>query len=242
MTTFRDRGVVLRTYKLGESDRIVVLMTRQHGKVRAVAKGIRKTKSKIGARLEPMSHVDVLLNRGRDLDVVNQVEVIDASPGLHGDLERMTQAISMCEAVDLVSQDRQSAEYLYDMLVGALRTLEDKPAPLLLAGFFLKLLAAEGVGPQVDRCVSCDNVDSLEHFDLHAGGVQCRSCATGMRIEAGDSRRPSTQGSRAAGVTGHSFDDRTRHAVDGTSSGETTQVFADVRCVIAALTNQALVA
>ena len=185
MTTFRDRGVVLRTYKLGESDRIVVLMTRQHGKVRAVAKGIRKTKSKIGARLEPMSHVDVLLNRGRDLDVVNQVEVIDATPGLHGDLERMTQAISMCEAVDLVSQDRQSAEYLYDMLVGALRTLEDKPAPLLLAGFFLKLLAAEGVGPQVDRCVSCDKVDSLEHFDLHAGGVQCRSCATGMRIEAG---------------------------------------------------------
>lgn len=185
MTTFRDRGVVLRTYKLGESDRIVVLMTRQHGKVRAVAKGIRKTKSKIGARLEPMSHVDVLLNRGRDLDVVNQVEVIDASPGLHGDLERMTQAISMCEAVDLVSQDRQPAEHLYDMLVGALRTLEDQSSPLLLAGFFLKLLVAEGVGPQVDRCVSCDSSDSLEHFDLHAGGVQCRSCATGMRVEEG---------------------------------------------------------
>lgn len=185
MTTFRDKGVVLRTYKLGESDRIVVLMTHRHGKVRAVAKGIRKTKSKIGARLEPMSHVDVLLNRGRDLDVVNQVEVVDASPGLHGDLERMSQAISMCEAVDLVSQDRQPAEHLYEMLVGALRTLEDQPAPLLLAGFFLKLLAAEGVGPQVDRCVSCDSSEHLEHFDLHAGGVQCRSCATGMRIDGG---------------------------------------------------------
>lgn len=60
MTTYRDRGVVLRTYKLGESDRIVVVMTREHGKIRAVAKGVRKTKSKIGARLEPMSHVDVL--------------------------------------------------------------------------------------------------------------------------------------------------------------------------------------
>lgn len=185
MTTFRDRGVVLRTYKLGESDRIVVLMTQQHGKVRAVAKGIRKTKSKIGARLEPMSHVDVLLNRGRDLDVVNQVEVVDASPGLHGDLERMSQAISMCEAVDLVSQDRQPAAHLYEMLVGALRTLEDQPAPLLLAGFFLKLLAAEGVGPQVDRCVSCDGAERLEHFDLNAGGIQCRSCATGMRVEEG---------------------------------------------------------
>lgn len=185
MSTFRDRGVVLRTYKLGESDRIIVLMTRQHGKVRAVAKGIRKTKSKIGARLEPMSHVDVLLNRGRDLDVVNQVEVVDASPGLHGDLERMSQAISMCEAVDLVSQDRQPAIHLYEMLVGALRALEDQPAPLLLAGFFLKLLAAEGVGPQVDRCVSCGAEERLEHFDLHAGGIQCRSCATGMRVEEG---------------------------------------------------------
>jgi DNA repair protein RecO (recombination protein O) len=185
VSTFRDRGVVLRTYKLGESDRIVVLMTRHHGKVRAVAKGIRKTKSKIGARLEPMSHVDVLLNRGRDLDVVNQVEVVDASPGLHGDLERMSQAISMCEAVDLVSQDRQPAGHLYEMLVGALRTLENQPSPLLLAGFFLKLLAAEGVGPQVDRCVSCDGEEGLEHFDLHAGGIQCRSCATGMRVEEG---------------------------------------------------------
>lgn len=185
MTTFRDRGVVLRTYKLGESDRIVVIMTREHGKIRAVAKGVRKTKSKIGARLEPMSHVDVLMNKGRELDVVNQVEVIDASPSLHGDLERMSQAISMCEAVDLVSQDRQPSPHLYEMLVGALRTLEDRPAPLLLAGFFLKLLAAEGVGPQVASCVSCGGFEHLDHFDFHAGGVQCRSCATGIRVEPG---------------------------------------------------------
>lgn len=185
MTTYRDRGVVLRTYKLGESDRIVVVMTREHGKIRAVAKGVRKTKSKIGARLEPMSHVDVLLNRGRDLDVVNQVEVVDASPGLHGDLERMSQAISMCEAIDLVSQDREPVAHLYEMLVGALRTLEERPAPLLLAGFFLKLLAAEGVGPQVFQCVKCGAQERLEHFDLHAGGVQCRACATGVRVEEG---------------------------------------------------------
>lgn len=185
MSTYRDRGVVLRSYKLGESDRIVVIMTESHGKVRAVAKGIRKTKSRIGARLEPMSHVDVLLHRGRDLDVVNQVEVVDAAPGVHGDLERITQAISMCEAIDLVSQDREPARHLYEMLVGALRTLESQPSPLLLAGFFLKLLAAEGVGPQVTQCVSCAATDGLEHFDFLAGGVQCGSCATGARLEDG---------------------------------------------------------
>ena len=77
MSLYRDKGIVLRSYKLGESDRIVVMMTEHHGKVRAVAKGIRKTKSKIGARLEPMSHVDVQLYKGRELDTVSQVELID---------------------------------------------------------------------------------------------------------------------------------------------------------------------
>ena len=74
MSLYRDKGVVLRSYKLGESDRIVVIMTENFGKVRAVAKGVRKTKSKIGARLEPMSHVDIQLYRGRELDTVSQVE------------------------------------------------------------------------------------------------------------------------------------------------------------------------
>ena len=67
MTNYRDRAIVLRTYKLAEADRIIVLLTEGHGKVRAVAKGVRKTTSKIGARLEPMNHVDVLLHRGREI-------------------------------------------------------------------------------------------------------------------------------------------------------------------------------
>mgnify|MGYP000745639596 FL=1 len=103
MTQYLERAVVLRTYKLGEADRIVVLMTEGHGKVRAVAKGIRKTKSKIGARLEPMSHVEILLYKGRELDVVNQVELISSSAKLHHDLDRLTQGISMLEAVDYIA-------------------------------------------------------------------------------------------------------------------------------------------
>ena len=75
---YRATGVVLRTYKLGESDRIIVLLTEQHGKVRAVAKGVRKTKSKFGGRLEPMSHVQLLLHEGRDLDIVNQVDTVES--------------------------------------------------------------------------------------------------------------------------------------------------------------------
>lgn len=185
MSLYRDEGVVLRTYKLGEADRIVVLMTRDHGKVRAVAKGIRKTKSKIGARLEPMAHVEVLLYRGKELDVVNQVETIDPAPALHDDLDRMTQAMAVLEAVDLAAPDRERSSELYTMLVGALRSLADRPSPMLLAGFYLKMLTLEGVGPQVTACVGCGSVDGIVSFDVQRGGVQCSACRTGVAIDDG---------------------------------------------------------
>ena len=185
MSLYRDKGVVLRTYKLGEADRIIVLMTRDHGKVRAVAKGIRKTKSKIGARLEPMAHVELLLYRGKDLDVVSQVETIDSAPALHDDLDRMTQAMAVLEAVDLAAQDRETSSELYDMLVGALRSLTINPSPMLLAGFYLKMLALEGVGPQVVECVGCGSLEDIVSFDVHRSGVQCGACRTGVAIDDG---------------------------------------------------------
>ena len=90
MSLFRDKGVVLRSYRLGEADRIVVFLTERHGKVRAVAKGVRKTTSKFGGRLEPLTHVDLLLWQGRsDLDIVNQVEVLDAYRAVREDLGRL---------------------------------------------------------------------------------------------------------------------------------------------------------
>jgi DNA repair protein RecO (recombination protein O) len=182
MTQYRDRGVVLRTYKLGEADRIVVLMTEAHGKVRAVAKGIRKTKSKIGARLEPMSHVEILLYKGRELDIVNQVELISSSAKLHYDLDRLTQGISMLEAVDHIASDREPAPHLYTMLVGALQSLADQASPVVVAAFYWKLLAAEGMSPQVRECVGCAQTDDLVAFDIVQGGAQCRSCRTGVNI------------------------------------------------------------
>jgi len=182
MTLYRDKGVVLRSYKLGESDRIVVLMTEQHGKVRAVAKGIRKTKSKIGARLEPMSHVEVQLYKGRELDTVSQVELIDSSATLHNNLVKLTQGISMLEAVDQIAEDREPSPHLYSMLHGALNALMEQESPVMLAAFYWKLLAAEGVSPQVQACVGCASIDGLVAFDIFHGGVQCRTCRTGISI------------------------------------------------------------
>lgn len=183
---YRDAAIVLRTYRLGESDRIVVLLTENHGKVRAVAKGIRKTRSRFGGRLEPLSYVNVQLHRGTNLDVVSQVETIEASSGLYGDLDVMTEASTVLEAVDRLVPDLEPVPQTFRMLVGVRRTLIDKPSPLVVPAFLWKLLASEGVRPELDRCVGCGSGESADGpfvaFDSLRGGVQCRSCRTGGSI------------------------------------------------------------
>ena len=102
---YRDEGVVLRTIKLGEADRIVTIFTQGHGKVRAVAKGVRKTMSKFGARLEPTSRIALQCYKGRDLDVVTQAETLESNRMLREDYALLTHAVAMLEAVDQVAQD-----------------------------------------------------------------------------------------------------------------------------------------
>ena len=182
---YRDVGVVLRTYKLGESDRIVVFMTADNGKVRAVAKGVRKTKSKFGARLEPMSHVRLLLYRGRDLDIVSQAESVEPLAPLLASLDRASQAMAALEAVDQLGLEREPNPRLYQMAVGVLRTIAERPAPLNVPAFYWKLLAAEGLEPYLDGCVRCGDDGpevTLVAFDLNEGGALCRNCRTGTSL------------------------------------------------------------
>lgn len=183
---YRDRAVVLRTYKLGEADRIVVLMTEHHGAVRAVAKGARRTKSRFGARMEPPTHSAVQLYRGRgELDTVAQVDTLDAFRGLRDELVALGRALTMVEAVDQVARDRPPDAALYRLLVGALRTLERTPSPLVVAGFLWKLLALEGVAPVLDQCAVCGATERLVAFDLAEGGVVCRDDRSGQPLSAG---------------------------------------------------------
>src|SRR5437868_9731649 len=147
MGLYRDQGVVLRTIRLGESDRIVPRVTPGHGKVRAVAKGVRKTKSRFGGRLEPTRHVSLLMYEGRELDVVTQAEALDHCRSIREDLDRLARATTMLEAVDQVAQERQPGTRLYQMLVGGLRALAARNAPLLVPAFFLPLLALDGLRP-----------------------------------------------------------------------------------------------
>lgn len=176
---YRDHGVVLRTIKLGEADRIVSLMTEGHGKVRAVAKGVRKTKSRFGARLEPFSHVAVQLYEGRTLDTITQAETIDHFRPIREDLDRVARAAALLEAVDQVAQEGEASPRLYQMLVGALRSLAATNAPLLVPAFFFKLLSLEGAHPLVEECASCGAKEGLAGFALSEGGTLCRSCTEG---------------------------------------------------------------
>jgi DNA repair protein RecO (recombination protein O) len=184
---YRDEGVVLRAIKLGEADRILTIFTQGHGKVRAVAKGIRKTTSKFGARLEPTSRVAVQCYRGRELDIVTQAETVDAYRTLREDYSLLTRAIPMLEAVDQVAQEREPNYALYRMLTGALHTLAQTRNPLVTPAFFWKLLSLEGFHPMLDACARCGEGDAAtangEHalmaFDLAEGGTICRACARG---------------------------------------------------------------
>jgi DNA repair protein RecO (recombination protein O) len=183
MGLYHDRGVVLRTYKLGEADRIVSILTRGHGKVRAVAKGVRKTKSRFGARLEPVSHVDLLLYEGRgELDIVSQAETLDVFRPLRDDLDRLARAVALLEAADQLALEREVNSRLYEMLVGALRTLATRDAPLVVPGFLLKALALEGYRPQVEGCVACGSEGPLVSWAMEEGGLRCTAHRQGPAV------------------------------------------------------------
>ena len=178
---YRDEGVVLRTIKLGEADRIVTIFTQGHGKVRAVAKGVRKTTSRFGARLEPASHVALQCYKGRELDVVTQVETIESNRAVREGYAMFTHAVPMLEVVDHVTPERDPNAALYRMLTGALRTLGTRRSALVTTAFFWKLLSLEGFQPMLDGCARCgadDEAIVLCAFDLADGGMLCASCAT----------------------------------------------------------------
>lgn len=185
MPTYRAQGVVLRTVKLGEADRIVTVLTAERGKIRAVAKGVRKPGSKIGARLDPTSHVSLQCYEGRDLDTVTQVETIDAFRTIREHYGCLTHAIAMLEAVDQITPDHEPNDVVYRMLVGALRTLDEQPNPLVAAAFFWRLLSVEGFQPGLEACVRCGAGAPFLAFDPGEGGVLCGACAqfAGRRVE-----------------------------------------------------------
>ena len=190
MPLYRDEAVVLRVHKLGEADRIVTLLTRRHGRVRAVGKGVRRTTSRFGARLEPGSHIDVQLHSRlpdgqhppggqRGLDLVTQTESLGAyGAQLAGDYSRWTSVSAICETAERLTEEGEPALRLYLLVVGALRALVDgeHPPGLVLDAFFIRAMAGAGWEPALTECAVCSAPGPHAAFAIAAGGAVCGNC------------------------------------------------------------------
>jgi DNA repair protein RecO (recombination protein O) len=192
--TQRSEAIVLRSFRYGEADRIVHLLTREQGRVGAISKGVRRTRSKLGGRLEPLSRIAVLLHRGTgELYTVTGADLIESFDPVRADPRRLGIALVGIEAVvRLFPEEAAPNERLFDGLVRFLEVVErlpvDAPAgdpstdPLTLA-FCLKLIALAGWAPRLDACASCGAPGPLTGYSVTAGGAVCSTC-TGFPIAA----------------------------------------------------------
>ena len=159
MSLYRDEGVVLRTSKLGEADRIITILTRGHGKIRAVAKGVRRTKSRFGARLEPFMRVDVLIAEGRSLDVAYEAANV------------------IVETIDkIASTEHEQLPNQYRLLIGALNALaKQSHAPQAIGdSYVMRALALAGWTPRLGTCVVCGKAEPA-YLSIASGGVMCEA-------------------------------------------------------------------
>ena len=184
MALYREQGIVLRTYKLGETDRIVHLLTQGQGKVRAVAKGVRRPSSRFGGRLEPFSHVDLQLYRtrqtlGGDLDLLTEAALISPFAAVREDWARSACASAMVEAADQLAQPEERSNPLFLLLLDGLRALSRGPRhpAVVLDAYLLRLTGVAGYQPSLDACASCGASGAHPIFSIAAGGCLCPACA-----------------------------------------------------------------
>lgn len=183
---YRDDAVVLRVQKLGESDRIITLLTRRHGRLRAVARGVRRTSSRFGARLEPFGHVDLQLagdpkgEQGSALHTVSQVEGIDLfGKRFLDDYPRYTTASAIAETAErLTPVEREPSLRLFQLTLGALRALADgsHASTLVLDAYLLRGMALAGWAPALVGCAVCGTPGRHRAFSVPAGGCVCPDC------------------------------------------------------------------
>ena len=177
--------MVLRKLDYGEADRIYTLLTREHGKVGAIAKGVRRSTSRLAAALELFSLVDVQLAKGRSLDVITQAVRLPG-PRVEADLERTAHAGLIAELADRVSEERHPEEGLFELTVAALRDLAVEPEPRRSSAYFMVVaLNLLGYAPQLQACASCARPlpEAATAFSPAAGGFLCVDCAEpGMHL------------------------------------------------------------
>jgi len=182
VTLYRDHAIVLRTHKLGEADRIITLLTRDHGRIRAVAKGVRRTKSKFGARLEPGSYVDCQIYTGKGMEIITQAEAIENyGDVLSQDYQRWTILHAIIEAVEkfTLNEYEKSSEQ-FALMHGAINALasESYDPSLILDAYLLRALSLAGFAPSFSTCSVCEKPGPHRYFSMMGGGSICDECKT----------------------------------------------------------------
>lgn len=176
---YRTDAVVIGRHDLGEADRILTLFTPHHGKVRAVAKGVRRPGSRFAPHVELFSHSHFILHRGRGLDVVTAAEVREAFPAFRGDYERYAWASHLAELLNRLTEDGQEQPPLYDLIVRSYRLLDGGTDPWLVARHFeVRILELAGFRPDIYRCVACetDLAAEVNYLSNQFGGLLCARC------------------------------------------------------------------
>jgi DNA repair protein RecO (recombination protein O) len=183
MPSYPLRALVLRKTKLGETDLILTLLAADGRQVRAVAKGARKPGSRLGARTEPFTVLDLLLHSGRNLDILTEAETVSSHDGIRSDYDRATAASVVADVLDKISVEGQVEPQLFDMTLVTLDVMETAPVEsldMLVLAFLLKALAMHGYRPSLDACAACGAAltDDIR-FSVEAGGVVCGHCGGG---------------------------------------------------------------
>jgi DNA repair protein RecO (recombination protein O) len=186
---YRDEAIVLRTHKLSDADRIITLLTRQHGKVRAVGNGVRRTTSRFGSRLEPFTHVDLQLSEGRSLHRVIQAEMLAPhGAAIASDYERYTAGTAMLETADrLTAEEGEPSTQQFRLLLGAVRAMaaDRYPANLVLDAYLLRAMAVAGFAPSFSVCARCGAEGPHGWFSVPTGGMVCSACRAPGSVRAG---------------------------------------------------------
>jgi DNA repair protein RecO (recombination protein O) len=190
MSLYRVEAIILKARNFGEADKILTLFTREHGKVEAVARGVRKIKSKNRGSVQPFSRSSIMLYKGKNLDTVTQCDLLEGFPGLRNDLDLLAYAGYLAELTDLMLPERERNEEIYVLLLTTFHLLahsralsaSDSPGSgdieLIARQFEVRLLSLTGYQPQLESCVFCNNAlhEGELRFSPGLGGILCSGC------------------------------------------------------------------
>lgn len=178
MISYKTLGIVLKGTNFGEADKILTVFTERFGKIKVMAKGIRKIKSHLAGSLEPLQLVNLQLHEGRTFYTVTSAVIEKEFPELHNNLGKTAHAFFVGELVDKFIQEHQRASDIFEIFVTALESLENSDRHLLIRAFELKIIEASGFNPELYDCVHCkEKITAKDNFwDAVEGGVICENC------------------------------------------------------------------